>query len=90
MCACAICKTETNRPIWRRQFPDAAVCPNCWQLPDAVYAQLQRDAVAKIIWKARKELGQVSAWRALQTLRGRGLPSNPKHGRKHGHSLGRI
>lgn len=88
MCACSICNVDTSRPIWRRQFPDAHVCPNCWQIPEAASRQLQRNAVAQIIWNAHRELGPEVARRALESLRGKGLPSNPKRGRKHGRSLG--
>jgi len=83
--SCSVChktlsgvrdKAGNGRAFWQRRFPDALLCKNCWMSPGEIADQLQRDAVAKIIWRARA-VSREKARAALISLRGTGVPINP-------------
>lgn len=77
---CTTCGSQINRYYWQRAIPDAALCRNCFLASDDVDDQQRRSAIAQIL-KDTRNVDRRLAVEAHDSLRGKGVPANPRRRR---------
>lgn len=77
---CSNCGKEITRAYWQREFPDVLLCRECWTTP-GIAPKTIRDSIAKALNQARKRGNRQLAKDVLKSLRGTGIPANPRRGR---------